>query len=158
MANSNCNNDIVTMKQVQEVTNDHSSSADDYEEDVDFPTRPCNKPRCKICDQIVEGDTVHEFNCKSKNVVYQIQEGGKTYVGKTKGPMSTRMNSHRHNIKVGRGDGPKFIEHFNPNNYANAEITVLDHANNRQDLTQKEHEWINRCNSYEGENGLNSRR
>ncbi len=51
------NDGIVPMN---ETIDDHSLLADDYEEDVDF-TEPCKGPRCKLCKQIVPGNTHEQY-------------------------------------------------------------------------------------------------
>ncbi len=153
MANNNGNDDIVTMKQVQEIKDDQSSSADGYEEDVDY-TYPCGK-NCKLCQQIIEGDNYEDrFDCNSRNVIYKIEEDGKVYIGKTTDPMKIRMNAHRHNVKYHEGDGQKFLNHFSTlEKFAKATITVIESVEPCE-LRQRESNWINYYDSYR--NGLNS--
>ncbi len=140
---------IETMKQAQEIKHDHE---DDYE-DVDY-TEPCKGPRCKLCKQIIPGNTQEQYTCRSENVIYKIEEGGKVYIGKTTDPMKKRMNAHRHNVRHQTGDGQKFLQHFNtPEKFANATITVIESANPGE-LRERESHWIKQYNSYE--NGLNS--
>ena len=130
--------------------------ATDYTEETDF-TEPCKGSRCKICKQIVSGDTTEKYTCQSRNVIYLITSSvGGQYVGKTKQTLATRMSKHKHSINVGHGDGKKFIDHFRQYGFDKATITVLDSATNEQELKDKEKQWIKHYDSYE--NGLNSTR
>ena len=135
---------------------DSGGISDSFEEEVDY-TEPCYGRRCTTCQQIVPGNTRETHTCQSKNVVYKISRGGMNYIGKTTAPMSKRMSQHKHAIKAGRGDGQKFTDFFrNQANFDEAEITILDSADNDRDLREKERYWINHYDSYN--NGLNSTR
>ena len=123
------------------------------EEDVDF-VEPCNNPRCKICQQIDAGNCEKFFTCRSKNVVYEITHNGQSYIGITTETLSTRMSKHRHAIKSGHGDGRKFIEYYQKNNFDDAQITILDEGKGLADLSVKEKYWIQKKNTLY--NGLNS--
>ena len=124
------------------------------EEEVDY-TEPCYGGRCKICKQIVRGNASETYNCRSDNVVYKISCGSMNYIGKTTAPLSKRMSQHKHAIKAGHGDGQKFTDFFrNKANFDEANITILDSADNDKELRQKESYWINQYDSYN--NGLNS--
>lgn len=71
----------------------------------------CDKPRCKLCTQIITGDSYRfecgtlfkvktNMTCDSKNVLYQLVCNGcnKTYIGETVN-LRLRMNVHRDQIK-----------------------------------------------------------
>ena len=129
-----------------------------FEEDVDY-TQPCCDHRCKICTQIIPGETSRKtYTCRSENIVYLITSPeGKNYIGITKAPMAKRMSQHRHAIRAGHGDGEKFTEYYRKeSNFDDATITVLEEGNSEEDLRQKERKWIGKYDSLH--NGLNSQR
>ena len=127
---------------------------EEEEEDVDF-AEPCNGPRCSICQQIDPGNYEKSLHtCRSKNVVYEIAyPNGPSYIGITSQPLSKRMSQHRHAISSGHGDGRKFIEFYQKNDFDNARITILDEGKG-SDLFEKEKNWIQKKNTLY--NGLNS--
>ncbi len=124
-----------------------------YIEETDS-AEPCEGSKCKICKQIVPGNTKKDYTCESQYVIYLITSEGKNYVGKTTATMKHRMSQHKHAIKVGHGDGKKFIKYFQQHNFEDAKITVLDSATTKEELHQKERQWIAHYKS--DEIGLNS--
>ncbi|XP_056418825.1 uncharacterized protein LOC130359365 [Hyla sarda] len=79
--------------------------------DTDNGTKPCAKPRCKLCQHIcTNSEASHnnktynikgQYSCTTENVVYMIQctkcDLG-CYIGETSQPLNKRMDLHRSSI------------------------------------------------------------
>jgi predicted GIY-YIG superfamily endonuclease len=93
---------------------------------------------------------------------------GVRYVGITTEPLKHRMSQHHHAIKVGHGDGEKFIHYYNEpgNDFEDADVQIIDRGRDKKELLQKESDliqyylqkerhWITHYDSIK--NGLNSK-
>lgn len=116
----------------------------------------CPGQSCKICTTGIE-ETDGEKECMRKNVVYLItSKKGKHYVGITTGTLGHRTSQHHHAIKAGHGDSKKFIDYYNRpgNDFDEASVRIIDTGRNKEELLEKEREWIQYYDSVN--NGLNS--
>lgn len=103
-------------------------------------SKPCNKKRCKLCNQINLSKSVTHTNgtfnimgsysCTSSNVVYLIQckrcsKG--SYVGETGQKLQARMNLHRHTIKEHKEDSlcTPVGHHFSQSDHTIEDLNVL---------------------------------
>ena len=115
----------------------------------------CEGPNCNLCRRIGVGDRRNNQPCQIKNVVYLITSAGQQYVGQTIQTLATRMSKHKHSITVGRGDGMKFIRHFQTHNFDSADITILK-TPPEEKLDYWERYYIAEYDTFK--NGLNSTR
>ena len=88
------------------------SKFDEIKPSVQFGVKKCGKKNCKLCKELLVGQTIlfeelglkivakGEMDCTSKNVIYALFCGGcdKYYIGQTKN-LRSRMSTHRYNSK-----------------------------------------------------------
>ena len=102
-----------------------------------------------------ESNNVQEETDGGSGIVYLITSTeGMPYVGITTTTLEHRMSQHRHAIKVGHGDGKRFIEYYQSHDFDAATKKVIDTGANREELLEKERYYIQQYDSLN--NGLNS--
>ena len=129
---------------------------------------------CSHCNSIAHSQTFtsistgetftmrHNTNCKSINVVYLItcSQCQTQYVGQTRQPVSSRMNSHRFDINnfIDPAFSSLVAAHFNGNNHSIQNFTFIpiDIVKNDMDRLYKETFWIHKLKTV-NPNGLNNK-
>ncbi|XP_073417913.1 uncharacterized protein [Dendrobates tinctorius] len=135
----------------------------------------CQRPRCSLCSNIAHNTFIfsHPFtsekftitnhlSCVSAFVIYVILcPCPKLYVGRTTQPLHCRMNSHRHNTKIGYQQHglSRHFDSFHQRDFSKAIIFPLEHipehvSNRTQALNRKEVYWIYKLKTI-GSYGLN---
>ena len=115
----------------------------------------CPGESCTICvGGGEETDGVRRKDCQERYVIYKIESPeGVIYIGKTKSTLGHRMSQHRHAIKAGHGDGSDFIDYYREHDFEKAKITILAHAEDDDDLREKEEHYIEKYDAISS--GLN---
>ena len=79
---------------------------------------------------------------------------GKVYIGQTKKELKRRISEHKSELKL-NGRNQLFYNALRKHGWYNFEWTIIDTANSREELNEKEIYWINFYKSMEKANGYN---
>jgi hypothetical protein len=120
----------------------------------------CNKPRCKCCTHVNNGNMItstrtgssyliksdkETCSCDTSEAIYLItcSECKIQYIGETGNTLRTRLTGHRSTINTQK-DLP-VARHFNEHESQGLEITLLeksDHTSNEESRKKREQHWI----------------